>query len=131
MAPPLSLYCRRSRAADRRRRGAGGAILVTTATVEQLVAVVKVWTLARFAAAQSSRFVLPARRFEPLGTGFCRSALAEDCAEANGPCDVVARVTTPTVWSHSAIATVLELPAAAPVVARARALITGFPARSN
>jgi hypothetical protein len=80
---------------------------MNTVTVEQLVAVAKEWTRARFAAAQSSRFVFPAHRFEPSGTGFRRSALAEGCAEANGPCDVVARVTTPTVWSHSAIVTVL------------------------
>ena len=80
---------------------------MNTATVEQLVGVAKEWTRARFAAAQSSGFVLPAHRFEPSGTGFRRSALAEGCAEANGPCDVVARVTTPTVWSHSAIVTVL------------------------
>jgi hypothetical protein len=79
---------------------------VNTLTVEHLVAVAKEWTLARFAAEQSSGFVLPAHRFEP-GTGFRRSALAEGCAEANGPCDVVARVSTPTVWSHSAIVTVL------------------------
>jgi hypothetical protein len=80
---------------------------MNTSTVEQLVAVAKEWTVARFAAAPSSRFALCAHRFEASGTGFRRSALAEGCAEANGPCDVVARVTTPTVWSHSAIVTVL------------------------
>ena len=80
---------------------------MNTATVEQLVAVAKEWTVARFAAAESSGFVLPAHRFEPSGTGFRRSALADGCAEANGPCDVVARVSTPTVWSHSAVVTVL------------------------
>jgi hypothetical protein len=80
---------------------------MNTATVEHLVAVAKEWTLARFAAAQSSRFVLSAQRFEPAETGFRRFPLAERCAEAAGPCDVVARVTTPTVWSHTAIVTVL------------------------
>lgn len=44
-------------------------IPVTTATVEQFVGVAKVGTLARFAAAQSSRFVLAARRFEPVADG--------------------------------------------------------------
>jgi hypothetical protein len=40
-------------------------------------------------------------------TGFRGSALAEGYAQAGSPCDVVARGTTPTVWSHSASVTVL------------------------
>jgi hypothetical protein len=37
---------------------------MSTVTVEHLVAAAKQWTLARFAAAQSSGFVLPAHRFD-------------------------------------------------------------------
>lgn len=77
------------------------------ATLEYLVGVAKEWTRARFAAAESSRFVFIAHRFEPAEAGFSRVALAAGCAEARGPCDAVTRVPTPTVWAHGTVVTVL------------------------
>jgi hypothetical protein len=77
------------------------------ATVEYLVGVAKDWTQARFAAARSSEFVFAAHRFEPTRDGFRRVCLPEESPEANGPLDAVPRVSTPTVWSHSTVVTVL------------------------
>jgi hypothetical protein len=79
-----------------------------SATVEYLVGVAKDWTQARFAAAaHSSEFVFAAHRFELTEDGFRRVCLPEDSPEANGPLDAVPRVSTPTVWSHSTVVTVL------------------------
>jgi hypothetical protein len=76
-------------------------------TIEYLVEVAKDWTLARFAAAQSSDFVLGAHRFELSGGGVRCNALASDSAEAASPFDAVRRAPTPTAWSHSTVVTML------------------------
>ncbi len=77
------------------------------ATVEYLVRVAKAWTRSRFAAAQSSQFELAAHRFELSAAGFRRVTLPDGSPEANGPLDAVARVSAPTVWSHSTVVTTL------------------------
>ena len=77
------------------------------ATIEYLVEVAKDWTLARFAAAQSSEFVLGPHRFELRDGGVRRHALAADSPEAASPFDAVRRAPTPTVWSHSTFVTLL------------------------
>ncbi len=78
-----------------------------TSTIESLVETAKDWTLARFAAAESSEFVLPPHRFELRDAGVRRCALAPGSREAESPLDAVARVSTPTAWSHSTIVTLL------------------------
>ena len=85
------------------RRGAP----LRVATIEYLVEVAKDWTVARFAAAQSSEFVLGPHRFELSGAGVRRHALAPDSREAASPCDAVRRAPTPTAWSHSTVVTLL------------------------
>lgn len=77
------------------------------ATIEYLVEVAKDWTLARFAAAQSTEFVLVPHRFELLGARVRRHALAPDSDEAASPFDAIRRAQTPTVWSHSTLVTLL------------------------
>ena len=77
------------------------------ATIEYLVEVAKDWTLARFAAAQSSEFVLGPHRFELCDGGVRRHALAPDSPEAASPFDAVRRAPTPTAWSHSTVVTLL------------------------
>ena len=77
------------------------------ATVEYVVEVAKDWALARFAAAQSSEFVLRPNRFELSGAGVRRHALAPDSPEAASPFDVVRRAPTPTAWAHSMLVTLL------------------------
>jgi hypothetical protein len=77
------------------------------ATVEYLVEVAKDWTLARFAAAQGSDFVLSPHRFELNGACVRRHALAQDSPEAASPFDAVRRAPTPTAWSHSTLVTLL------------------------
>jgi hypothetical protein len=77
------------------------------ATVEYLIEVAKDWTLARFAAAQSSEFALVPHRFELHDARVRRCVLAPDSAEAASPVDAVARVPTPTVWSRSTVVTLL------------------------
>jgi hypothetical protein len=79
----------------------------TDASSEYLVEAVKEWTLARFVAAESSEFVLPPHRFELRDDGIRRCRLAPGSREATSPLDAVARVPTPTVWSHSTIVTLL------------------------
>jgi hypothetical protein len=76
-------------------------------TVEYLVEVAKEWTLARFAAAQSSEFVFGPQRFELRGADVCRHALAFDSPEAASPLEAVRRAPTPTAWSHSTFVTML------------------------
>jgi hypothetical protein len=78
-----------------------------TITVEALVEVTKEWTLARFAAAQSSEFVLPPHRFELHDAGIRWCALSPGSLEATSPLDAVARVSTPTAWSRSTVVTLL------------------------
>lgn len=77
------------------------------ATIEYLVEVAKDWTLARFAAAQSSEFVLDPHRFELRDGGVRRHALTPDSREAASPFDAVRRAPTPTAWSHSTVVTLL------------------------
>jgi hypothetical protein len=77
------------------------------ATIEYLVEVAKDWTLARFAAAESSEFVIGPHRFELSGGGVRRHALAPDSREAASPFAAVRRALTPTAWSHSTVVTLL------------------------
>jgi hypothetical protein len=77
------------------------------ATVEYLVEVAKDWTLARFAAAQSSEFVLVPHRFELSSAGVRRHALAPDSPEGASPLEAVRRAPKPTAWSHSTLVTLL------------------------
>jgi hypothetical protein len=77
------------------------------ATIEYLVEVAKDWTLARFAAAESSEFVLIPYRFELRGGRVRRHSLAPDSHEAASPFDAIRRAPTPTVWSHSTLVTLL------------------------
>ena len=77
------------------------------ATVEYLVEVAKDWTLACFAAAENSEFVLGPHRFDLGLAGVRRHALAPDSPEAASPLDAVQRVPTPTAWSHTTLVTLL------------------------
>jgi hypothetical protein len=77
------------------------------ATIEYLVEVAKDWTLARFAAAQNSEFVLGPHRFELSGGRVRRNALAPDSLEAASPFDTIRRAPIPTAWSHSTVVTML------------------------
>ncbi|HUE28405.1 MAG TPA: hypothetical protein VMP89_16640 [Solirubrobacteraceae bacterium] len=67
----------------------------------------KDWTLARFAAAQSSEFALAPHRFELSGADICRQALAPDSPEAASPFDAIRQAPAPTAWSHSTNVTML------------------------
>jgi hypothetical protein len=78
-----------------------------TATIEYLVEVAKDWTVARFAAAQSSEFALIPHRFELSGASVCRRSLAPDSLEATSPLDAIRRAPTPTAWSHTTLVTLL------------------------
>jgi hypothetical protein len=78
-----------------------------TATIEYLVEVAKDWTLARFAAADNSEFVLTPHRFELLGARVQRHPLAPDSHEATSPFDAIRRAPAPTVWTHSTNVTLL------------------------
>jgi hypothetical protein len=92
-----------------------GSLLVTgrsgtpprLATIEYLVEVAKDWTLARFAAAEHSEFVLDPHRFELWGVHVRRHALAPDSREAVCPLDAIRRAPRPIVWSHSTLVTLL------------------------
>ena len=84
-----------------------GGMPSRVATLEYVVEVAKDWTLASFAAAQSSEFVLMPHRFELCGTAVRRHAISPDSPEASFPLDVVRRVQRPTAWSHTAMATFL------------------------
>ena len=77
------------------------------ATIEYLVEVAKDWTLARFAAAGHSEFVLDPHRFELWGAQVRRHALAPDSREAVCPVDAIRRAPRPIVWSHSTLVTLL------------------------
>jgi hypothetical protein len=77
------------------------------ATVEYLVEVAKDWTLARFAAAQSSEFVPDPYRFELSRAGVRRHALAPGSPEAASPLEAVRRAPAPIAWSHSTLVTML------------------------
>jgi hypothetical protein len=77
------------------------------ATIEYLVEAAKDWTLARFAAAEHSEFLLDPHRFELCGSRVRRHALPPDSPEAASPFDAIRRVPRPTVWSHSTLVTLL------------------------
>src|ERR1700759_5335164 len=77
------------------------------ATIEYLVEVAKDWTLARFAPAQHSEFVLVPHRFELPGTHLRRHALAPNSPEAASPIDATPRAPKPTVWAHTTLVTLL------------------------
>jgi hypothetical protein len=77
------------------------------ATIEYLVEVAKDWTLARFAAAEHSEFVLDPHRFELWGARVRRHALPPDSREAAFPFAAVRRAPRPTAWSHSTPVTLL------------------------
>jgi hypothetical protein len=77
------------------------------ATIEYLIEVAKDWTLARFAAAQSSEFVLGPHRFELSGDDVQRHTLAPDSPEAGSPFDAIRRAPTPTAWAHTTLVTLL------------------------
>ena len=77
------------------------------ATIEYLLEVAKDWTIARFAAAEHSEFVLVTHRLELCGVRVRRHALPPDSREAASPFDAVARAPRPTVWSHSTLVTLL------------------------
>jgi hypothetical protein len=77
------------------------------ATIEYLVEVAKDWTLARFAAAQSSEFVVRPHRFELSGASIRRHAVTPGSPEASSPLEAVRRAPTPTAWSHSTFVTLL------------------------
>ena len=77
------------------------------ATIEYLLEVAKDWTIARFAAAEHSEFVLVPHRFELCGVRVRRHALPPDSREAASPFDAIARAPRPTVWSHSTLVTLL------------------------
>jgi hypothetical protein len=77
------------------------------ASVEYVLEVAKDWTVARFAAAQRSDFVLATHRFELCDDGVRRSMIAADSAEAASPLDAVDTAPQPTAWTHSTFVTVL------------------------
>ena len=77
------------------------------ATIEYLVEVAKDWTLARFAAAEHSEFILVPHRFELWGARVRRHALRPESREAASPFDAIPRASRPTVWSHSTLVTLL------------------------
>jgi hypothetical protein len=77
------------------------------ASLEQVVAVAKRWTLARFAVAQTIDFALTPHRFEWLDDAVSRKALSPDSVEGRSPLDAVDRARRPTAWAHSAVLTVL------------------------
>lgn len=71
------------------------------ATIEYLVEVAKDWTLARFAAAESSEFVLGSHRFELSGAGFRRHALPPDSREGASPLGSASSDTDRVVTLHA------------------------------
>lgn len=72
-------------------------------TLEYLAQVAKDWTVARFAAAQTSDFALAPRRFEFCGVEVRRHAIAPDSLVGRSPLDTVRRVRQPTAWAHEAV----------------------------
>jgi hypothetical protein len=76
-------------------------------TLEYVVEVAKDWTIAGFAAAQTSDFALAPHRFELLGAAVQRRALSASSIEAQSPLDAVRRARRPTAWAHSTVVTTL------------------------
>jgi hypothetical protein len=77
------------------------------ATLEDVLQVARSWTVARFAAAHSSEFLLTPQRFELWGTTVKRHAIAPDSPEASCPFGAIRWTGRPTAWSYSTIVTVL------------------------
>ena len=77
------------------------------ASLEYVLEVAKDWTVARFADAQDSAFVLASHRFELHDHGVIHSMLATDSAEGRSPLDALNSVEQPTAWTHSTVVTVL------------------------
>ena len=77
------------------------------ASLEYVLEVAKDWTVARFAAAQDSEFILASHRFELHDHGVIHSMIATDSAEGRSPLDALNSVERPTAWTHSTVVTVL------------------------
>jgi hypothetical protein len=77
------------------------------ASLEYVLEVAKDWTVARFADAQDSEFVLSSHRFELHDHGVIHSMIATDSAEGRSPLDALSSVKQPTAWTHSTVVTVL------------------------
>ena len=77
------------------------------ASLEYVLEVAKDWTVARFADAQDSAFILASHRFELHDHGVVHSMLATDSAEGRSPLDALNSVERPTAWTHSTVVTVL------------------------
>jgi hypothetical protein len=77
------------------------------ASLEYVLEVAKDWTVARFAAAQDSEFILAPRRFELHDHGVVHSTIATDSDEGRSPLDAITSVEQPTAWTHSTLVTVL------------------------
>jgi hypothetical protein len=77
------------------------------ATLEDVLQVDKCWTVARFAAAQGSEFLLAPQRFELWGTTVKRHAIAPNSLEASCPFGAIRWTGRPTAWSYSTVLTVL------------------------
>jgi hypothetical protein len=76
-------------------------------TLEHVVEVAKDWTVARFAAAQTSDFTLAPQRFELRGGAVRRSEISPTSSEGQSPLDAVRRTRQPTAWAHGTVLTVL------------------------
>jgi len=76
-------------------------------TLEYVARVAKDWTVARFAAAQTSDFTFGPQRFELRGAAVRRSSISPTSCEGRSPLDAVRRTRQPTAWAHSAVLTVL------------------------
>jgi hypothetical protein len=77
------------------------------ASLEYVVEVAKDWTVARFAAAQHSDFMLAPHRFELCHHQVRRSVVTANSAEARSPFEAVRMTAQPTAWTHSALLTML------------------------
>ena len=77
------------------------------ASLEYVLEVAKDWTVARFAAAQDSEFILASHRFELHDHGVVHTMIATDSAEGCSPLDAIDAVEHPTAWTHSTFVTVL------------------------
>jgi hypothetical protein len=77
------------------------------ATLEDVLEVARNWTVGRFAAAQSSEFLLTPQRFELWGTTVKRHAIARDSPEASCAFGAIRWIGRPTAWCYSTILTVL------------------------
>lgn len=77
-------------------------------TLEYVVEVAKDWTVAHFAAAQTSDFALAPHRFEWGDAAVRRQPISPDSLEGRSPLDAVRCARQPTAWAHNAVLTVLS-----------------------